>query len=200
MTRKKSSASTGGLEPGEKLYEDVVRALARRARSTGEVRLLLQKKGASRDRVEQIVARLRENGYLNDARFAGYFVSSRLVNDLYGRARVRKDLLARQVSPEIAGEAIGRAYEDVDEAALLREYLRRKVRLPRAPQKPVAVVSLCRRLLRAGFASATIVQELKRMLPSPLLKGRATEVEPPSWDELLDSLPESSATEADFDQ
>lgn len=178
----------------DSLYEIAVRALARRARSSGEVRLVLQKRQASKTQIDAILRRLRENGYLDDARFARFFVAARLENDLHGQRRVRQDLRARQVHPEVIEEAIASGYEKVDESALLRRYLKRKVRFSRALLKPSAMASLYRRLLRAGFASATIVRELKKILRGRPSQDRA-ETDPALWEEWLDSLAEPSESE-----
>jgi regulatory protein len=191
-------------EPVEKLYDASVKALARRAHSTAEIRLLLEKKKAGKRQIEAVVKRLRENGYLDDARFARYFAASRLEGELQGKERVRRDLRSRGLQEEIAQEAVSQAYQGSDEADLLRRYLKRRVNLPRAFSKPSAVVSLFRRLLRAGFASDTIVRELKKIRESPLVKDRATPSgsEPVAWDELLDSLSDPAGrdeTEVDVD-
>ena len=148
----------------ESLYELAVRALARRARSSAEIRVLLLRREAAKADIEAVLHRLRENGYLDDARFARAFVASRIENRLEGRARVRRDLAARRVRPDIAEEAVRRGFEEVNEAELLRQYLRRKVRADKPLDKPSAVQSLYRRLLRAGFRSDTIVGELKRLM------------------------------------
>jgi regulatory protein len=183
------------------LYETAVRALGRRARSTAEIRLLLEKKKAGKKQIEAVLQRLRQNGYLDDARFARYFAAAQLENELKGKARVRRDLKGRGLNEEAAEKAISRTYQDVDEAALLRQYIRRKVRVTKPLSKPSTVASFFRRLLRAGFRSDTIIQELKRMLQSPLAKGLvAGGSEPPPWDELLDSLSENSEAEAELDQ
>ena len=202
INKNRSSKKPLGEPPtGEALYETAVRALGRRARSTAEIRLLLQKKKAGKQQIEAVLERLRGNGYLDDARFARYFASSRLEGDLQGQARVRRDLRVRGLTGEAAEKAISSAYQDVDEARLLRQFIRHKVRLSQPLSKPATVRSLFGRLLRAGFRSDTIIREIKRMLQSPLVKGSvAGGSEPPSWDELLDSLSETSETEADLDQ
>jgi regulatory protein len=179
------------------LYDAAVRALARRARSSGEVRsLLLRRKAAPAD-IEAVLQRLREHGYLDDARFARSFVASRVENDLHGRVRVRRDLAARRVHPELAETAVRAAFDSVDEAKLLREHLRRKVRLSRSLDKPSQVQSLHRRLLRAGFRSDTIIGELKRLLRASSRSHGSDELgeEPLRWDELLDSLAETEEPE-----
>jgi regulatory protein len=183
-----------------------VRALGRQARSVNEVRMLLQQKRATKAQIEEILHRLKEDGYLDDVKFAQYFAQRRLESDLHGPSRVRRDLAAKRLKPEIADEAVKKTFEDVDETDLLRQYIRRKVHLSKPLTNPSTIHSLHQRLLRAGFRSATIIQELRRMLASPLLKGfnagglgagrsisgTDPDAEPPSWDELLDSLSEAS--------
>jgi regulatory protein len=174
--------------PDEKaLYEIAVRALARRARSTGELRALLQKRKADAKDIEGVLARLREHGYLDDARFARNFVAARLENQRQGSRRVRRDLAARRVHPELVQQAVRAGYEGVDEQKLLRDYLRRKLRLTRPPAKSSGVASLYRRLLHAGFASDTIVKELRSMLRGGSLRGGAT-IDPEKWQEWVESL------------
>ena len=201
----------------EQLYETAIRALARRARSSAEVRALLAKRKVGKADIEAVLHRLKENGYLDDARFARAFVASRIENRLEGKVRVRRELAARRVKPELADEAVRSGYEEVDETQLLRRYLARKLRVskPLDPStalgagKPSAVQSLFRRLLRAGFRSDTIVGELKRLQPfgklravsgverrGPLSKAAAAG-EPVRWDEVLDSLPETQEPESE---
>lgn len=188
------SRSTKPKSPpdAQALYEIAVRALARRARSAGEMRQLLERRrGDTRD-VDAVMARLKEHGYLDDARFARAFVASRLENDKQGARRVERDLAARRVPPELIRKAVREAYEPVEEGALLREYLRRKVRLTQPPEKPSAVASLYRRLLRAGFSSATIVKELQglmeRLPRRAASRGAAAAIAPEKWQEWLESL------------
>jgi len=185
------------------LYEAAVKALARRARSSAEIRLVLARKKADPKQIEKVLRRLKENGYLDDTRFARGFASARLENQLHGKVRVRLDLRRRGVTEHLSQQATAQAYQDVDEAQLLRRYIKRKVNISEAFSRPSKVAGLFRRLLRAGFASDTIVQELKRIRESPLVKGRAdlpSGSEPVAWDELLDSLSETTEAEAEFDQ
>ena len=151
--------------PDEKaLYEIAVKALGRRARSIGELRQLLERRKPEQKDIDAVIARLREHGYLDDARFARAFVSSRIENDKQGVRRVQRDLAARRVHPEVIQKAVSAGYEEVDERELLRDYLRRKVRMTKPPKKPSAVALLYQRLLRAGFSSATIVKELQGLM------------------------------------
>jgi regulatory protein len=207
MPPRQRSTITKPIPDEKALYEIAVRALARRARSTNEMRALLEKRKAEKKDVEAVLARLRENGYLDDARLARSFVASRIENERQGSRRVRRDLAARRVHPEVIAKAIGSGYEDVDERELLRSYLRRKLRLTKPPQKASAVAALYRRLLRAGFASDTIIKELQGIMKGTMrgmsrgsvLRSRA-ELDPEKWSEQweawLDSLSEAPDADA----
>ena len=197
MTLPRSKRPGGNPVLGiEQLYETAIRALARRARSSAEVRALLAQRKAGKADIEAVIHRLKENGYLDDARFARAFVASRIENNLQGKVRVRRELAARRVRPELADEAVRGGYEGVDEVQLLRQYLKRKLRVSKPLDKPSAVQSLFRRLLRAGFRSDTIVGELKRLRGGPLSKAGAAN-DPVRWDEVLDSLPETPDSESE---
>src|SRR3989304_3990164 len=172
--------------PDEKaLYEIAVRALARKARSTGELRQLLGRRKAETEDIEAVLARLKEHGYLDDARYARSFIASRLENGRQGARRVERDLAARRVHPELVQKTVRAAYEEVDERELLRDYLRRKVRLTKPPEKASAVALLYRRLLRAGFSSATIVKELQGLLQGlprrTSSRGASSAIDPEKW-------------------
>ncbi len=173
------------------LYEIAVKALARRARSSGEMRQLLGRRKAAKEVIESVIARLREHGYLDDTRFARAFVSSRIENDRQGSRRVERDLAARRVHPEIIRAAVAAGYEDVEERELLRDYLRRKIRLTKPPAKASALASLYRRLLRAGFSSGAIVKELRGLMPRTARgasKPGEAGIDPEKWREWVESL------------
>jgi len=192
MHPRKRSTKPKPLPDENALYEISVRALGRRARSIGELRQLLQRRQAAPSDVDAVIARLKEHGYLDDARYARTFVASRIENDRQGARRVERDLAARRVHPELIQKTVRAAYEEVDERDLLRDYLRRKVRLTKPPAKASAVASLHRRLLRAGFSSATIIKELQGLLQGlprrTSSRGSGAAMDPEKWREWVESL------------
>jgi regulatory protein len=185
MTLRGKSRKQKPVPDETALYEIAVRALARRARSTGEMRQLLGRRKAAKEDIESVIARLREHGYLDDARFARAFVSGRIENEKQGVRRVERDLAARRVHPEVIRNAVHAGYEDVDERELLRDYLRRKIRLSKPPEKPSAIASLYRRLLRAGFSSGAVVRELQGLTQR---RRGESQVDPERWQEWVESL------------
>ena len=154
------------------LWEYALKALAGRAHSTGELREKLRRRAARAEDIDSVLSRLKQNGYLDDRRFAESFAAARLANDRFGRGRVIQDLRQRRVAPALAERTVREVYEDVDEQALIEEWIRRKYRTaPREGlfQEDKDLASAYRRLLRAGFRTGEIVRVLKKFAANPEL-------------------------------
>ncbi len=147
------------------LYEYAVGALARRSRSVAELKRLLRNRVEAdtefgKTLVELIIVRLKDQGYLNDARYAATYSSYRKETEKFGRMRVVTDLKVKGVHGEVIEKAVASYYDDVKEEDLARAYLRRKRILKPKDQKETARVF--RNLMRAGFGSKTIFAILKK--------------------------------------
>ncbi len=149
----------------EELYEYAVGALARRGRSVAELKRLLRNRVEAdtefgKTLVELIVVRLKDQGYLNDARYAAAYSSYRRDTEKFGRMRIVSDLKAKGVHGEVIAKAVDLAYDDVKEEDLARAYLKRK-RLQK-PKNQKEAARIFRNLMRAGFGSKTIFTILKK--------------------------------------
>ncbi len=158
-------ASPRKLFTETELYEYAVAALGRRMRSVAELKRLLRLRveadtAIGKTLVELIIRRLKDQGYLNDAKYAAAYSSYRKNNQKFGRMRIITDLKVKGVHGKIIESAVAGAYEDVNEEKLAREYLRRKRLVKPADQKQTARVF--RQLVRAGFASKTIFAILRK--------------------------------------
>ncbi len=149
------------------LYDYAVGALARRMRSVAELKRLLRNRVEAdtefgKTLVELIVVRLKDQGYLNDAKYAAAFSSYRRDNEKFGRMRVVTDLKAKGVHGDVIEKAVSSVYDDVKEENLARDYLRRK-RLQKPKDKDQKQAArIFRQLMRAGFGSKTIFTILKK--------------------------------------
>jgi len=155
---------------GEGLWSHALKLLGGRAHSTGELREKLRRRAARMTDVDDVLVRLKDHGYLNDQRFAENFAASRLANDRFGKTRVVQDLRQRRVAPALAERAVCQVYQDVNEEALIEEWIRRKYRL--APREGLFredkdLAAAYRRLLHAGFRTGDIVRVLKRFAKDP---------------------------------
>jgi regulatory protein len=144
-----------------------VKLLASRARSTGELRERLRRRAEGDADVEAVLAQLKELGYLDDRNFAESYATARRQERRSGARRVVRDLRARRVPPSIAEGAVREAFADVDEEALIRDYIRRKYPEPLADEK--ALASAYGRLVRAGFTPATVARLLRAFARDPAL-------------------------------
>ncbi|MGH9861097.1 MAG: regulatory protein RecX [Candidatus Acidiferrales bacterium] len=88
---------------------------------------LVQRSGDSQH-VGAVLARLKERGYLDDARYAKQYARSRVASRRLGRFRVARDLRARGVPDRHIEAALDEIFADTDQAALLRGRIERKLR------------------------------------------------------------------------
>src|SRR6266480_5642221 len=84
-------------ESEDELYQYAVGALGRRMRSTAELKRLLRMRVEADSEygqtlIELVIRRLKDRGYLNDAKYAAAFSSLRRDNQKFGRTRVITDL------------------------------------------------------------------------------------------------------------
>ena len=147
------------------LYEYAVGALGRRMRTVAELKRLLRQRVEAdteigQTLVELIIRKLKDQGYLNDAKYAAAFSSYRRDNEKFGPRRVITDLKIKGVHGEVIEKAVDSAYGEIDEEKQTREYLKRKRLKKPADQKQAA--RIFRQLVRAGFRSKTIFTILKK--------------------------------------
>ena len=159
----------------ESLYEYALGAIGRRMRTVAELKRLMRQRTIAGDAeavMDEVMARLKERRYLNDAQYAGLYSNMRKENDRFGRQRVVMDLKAKGVHGDVIDRAVGDVYEGVDEEKLAREFLEKKrVKRPveakrgdmeslKRSRKEAARVF--RLLARAGFRTGTIIKVLKK--------------------------------------
>jgi regulatory protein len=159
------SRSKKKLYTEAELYEYAVGSLGRRMRTVAELKRLLRLKVEAetefgRTLVELIIRRLKDQGYLNDAKYAAAYSSFRRDNEKFGRMRVVTDLKARGVHGEVIEKAIATTYDEVNDEKQARAYLSRKRLQKPTDQKGAA--RIFRHLMRAGFAGKTIFKILKK--------------------------------------
>jgi regulatory protein len=142
------------------LYGAALRALTRRAHSVFEMRAYLERRAAEKEAARNVLARLREQRLLDDARYAAEFARLRARTRGQGRYRIARELRARGVSDQHIEAAVAQAFAETDEAALVRKAVERRMRSLRGPFDARQAASLYRKLLRSGFDADLIRREL----------------------------------------
>jgi regulatory protein len=143
-------------------------ALMRRAYSIHEMRQYLDRRTEDKDLTSQVIARLRERNYLDDARYALDYARTHATTRKQGRFRIARELRTRGVPDRYIEAALDAVFAETDEAASVRERLRRRMAHVRGPLGQRKLASLYGSLLRAGFSSDIIRTELRAFTRAPL--------------------------------
>src|SRR2546430_10152531 len=102
------------------LYEYAVGALGRRMRSVAELKRLLRQRVEAETEigktlVELVIRKLKDQGYLNDAKYAATYSAFRRDNEKFGRRRVATDLKVKGIHSEVLEQAIDSTFAKVDD-------------------------------------------------------------------------------------
>lgn len=148
-------------EEENRILQRALRFLAARARAEAEVRAYLLRCGYAAERVEAVLARLREAGWLDDAAFARQWVEVRKSGRPRGRRLVRLELLRRGVAPEVADAALA-AWAEEDERQAAYALACRRLHRYRTP-RGLDAARLYRFLLGKGFAPGIAGDVVRRL-------------------------------------
>ena len=146
------------------LHEYAVKSLGRRMRSESELRRLMHAKvereetGAAK--INSVIARLKEYGYLDDTAFAENYTQLRQQNEKFGARRVTQELNRKGIAKQTVTDTVESKYAEVSEEALDREHLERK-RIHK-PENEKETARVMRRLITAGFSPGVIYKILRQ--------------------------------------
>ena len=169
------------LDKESDLYQYAVGALGRRMRTVAELKRLLRRRVEEETEigqtlVELVIRRLKDQGYLSDAKYAAAYSAFRRDNEKFGRRRVITDLKIKGVHGEVIDAAMETTFGEVNEEKQAREYLRRK-RLKK-PKDKKETARIFRQLMRAGFGAKTIFGILKKWdVDEEVIEELETEIE-----------------------
>jgi regulatory protein len=148
------------LETEDELYDVALRALMRRAHSVHEMKQKLERRSDNKLLVQVVMARLKENGQIDDARYAKQFAHQRTESRKQGKFRIARDLRGRGIPDRHIEAALEEAAKETDEGAIVHQRIERKLRSYRGEIDDRKIASLYRSLLRAGFSADIIRREL----------------------------------------
>ncbi len=146
------------------LWNYALRALGQRAHSAGELKQKLAHRAQSPSVLSTTLAKLREYGFTDDAKFSEAFAAARLQNQGFGRLRVLRELRSRRIEGTLAERAVEKTFSGVNEHQLIRQFLARKYRgrdLAAFLAEEKNLAAAYRRLRTAGFSSSGSLSVLK---------------------------------------
>ena len=147
-----------------KTFERAVKLLAAKPRSIAELReRLLRGKETNQEVVEEVIARLREYGYLNDERFAFSYASYKVKQRSIGRRRLERDLKFKKIDTAVASEALEMVYAETPEEQLIDQAIAKRLRLRGKPKNRAEAKSLFDHLLRQGFPLEVVSDKVRAL-------------------------------------
>ena len=137
-----------------------LRYLGYRSRSEVEVRRHLHNRGCAPALIDPTIDKLRSLHYLDDESFAQSWALGRAQGRSYGPRRIEQELRSKGVGQPTIRQALGQAFDEVDEASRAKRLLERHFR-----GKDLREAKNLRRaaafLLRRGYSSKVIFNLLR---------------------------------------
>src|SRR6476619_7439023 len=162
-----SEAPVTSLTPDEiraRTFARAVKLLAAKSRSIAELReRLLESKRSTKSAVDEVIARLREYGYLDDEKFAFGYASLKVRQRAIGRARWARELKFKQVGDEVAEAALDLVYAETSEEELIDRAIEKRIRLRGHPKDRAEAKKLFDHLLRQGFPFELVSEKVRRV-------------------------------------
>lgn len=143
-------------------FQRAIKLLSAKSRSVTELReILLQGRSSTRTAVEEVIARLREYGYLDDGKFAFGYASLKLRHRPLGRQRLRRDLVMKKVDKAVVDEALDLVFAEVSEEELIDRAIEKRTRVRGRPTNRVQAKSLFDHLMRQGFPYELVAEKVR---------------------------------------
>ncbi|MBZ0159389.1 regulatory protein RecX [Candidatus Methylomirabilis sp.] len=132
-----------------------MRLLTVRDRTCAELARLLAARGFTRADSQVALDRLKEEGYLNDRRFAAAWTTGRLRTKPMGPHRLSRELDAKGIEEQLVREILGEVYEEGEEP-IARRAIASKLSVPGRLPAPSRTLPVARFLQRRGFSNDII--------------------------------------------
>jgi regulatory protein len=146
----------------ERCYIAGLRILNYRFNSEAELRAKLDRKEFPRDAIDAAISRLRNERWLDDARFAAAFVRTRLRKGI-GRLRIKRELQAAGVDSATIAQALDIPEHD-DRAAAITAAKKRLAVLRRRDDDDAIRQKLIAYLFRQGYDSSTAIEVVREAM------------------------------------
>jgi len=146
----------------ERVFQRAAKLLAAKQRSIEELREKLSTtRGATKAMVDEAIERLRDYGYLDDAKFAQTYASLRLRERPIGRRRLQRDLWLKKVDKQTIDSALDEVFESTPEQNLIDRAIAKRVRLRGKPKTREEAKKLFDHLIRQGFEFELVSEKVR---------------------------------------
>ena len=142
-----------------KTFTLAINYLSYRMRSEKEIRTYLQEKEIDDEKIEYVVKRLREEKYLDDAEFAVALVRTRMHTSSKGPLLVKKELIEKGITPQIAEEAMQHYTFDA-QLEKATKWVEKKMRLDGKKSFREQLQKVQQTLMQKGFPKDVITEAM----------------------------------------
>lgn len=141
-----------------------VKLLAAKPRSIGELRAkLLEKDWTNEETVSEVLAKLEDYKFLDDAQYAELYASFNVRQKPQGKRLLQQKLALKKIDKETAQNALEKVFEETPEDELLERALEKRLRSKGVPSTREDFKKLYDYLLRQGFSYDLISSRLRRI-------------------------------------
>lgn len=127
-----------------------------------DVRKKMEAAGLSTEEEERIIARLVKERFIDEARFARYFVNDKLRFNKWGRIKIGYELQRKNIPANIRTEALN-GIDETEYTDILRSLLRAKKKTVRGKDNREIYAKLLRFAAGRGFESREAVRCLNEL-------------------------------------
>lgn len=109
------------------IYNKIIKMISTKYRSEKEIKMFLSKTSLISSKKEEILKKLRENGFINDKRFALAYVNDHIHLSLDGPELIEKKLLEYGISSDLIKEVIDSIDDEIIRAKIVK-YISKKIK------------------------------------------------------------------------
>jgi regulatory protein len=151
-------------EEKRRARESAYRYLARRAHSEHELREKLHRRGFPGSIIEEILADLRDRGYLDDLEFSRSFVRNQMAMRPMGERGLRSALRRKGVADDIIDTVVQETFSETDPLAVAIVIARKRLSSYTGLDPQKAKQRLANLLLRRGFDYEVVGEVLRDVM------------------------------------
>lgn len=149
-------------EERNETYRSAVRYLQHRPRSVHEIRQKLRQQGYADEWIDEAIAKLTDQGYIDDKAFASQWAKMRLYSQQKGRRWIQQELAHKGISTEQIQQAMNELDEEKEQALALQLGQKRWNQLQGLEE--VRRRRVGEFLLRRGFPNDIVVRVLRQLM------------------------------------
>lgn len=138
--------------------------LSYRARSEREIMERMQQKGYESSVIEDTIAYLKEQGYLDDYAFAEMFIRDKSELNKYGQNRIRTELYKKGVAREVINGLIEEMIDSNSEYEKAKELAEKKIKSYQKDSKQAQHRKLNGFLIRKGYPYDVVSRVVKELV------------------------------------